>query len=91
VELLLTLFCHLGKVLSVYLYSIAYSIANSVGYFIHSALGDELTKLTKASRNFFPFLGFLSEGRAQRNVRISPWTLFGTRLLCKGVGCIDMH
>lgn len=32
-ELLLTLFCHLGKVLSINLYSIAYSIANSVWIF----------------------------------------------------------
>jgi len=88
-ELLLKLFCHLGKVLSIYLYSIAYSIANSVGYFIHSALGDVLTKLTKASRNFFPFLGFLSEGRAQRNVRISPWTLYGTCLLSAVLTCIE--
>jgi len=48
----------LGRVLSIYLYSIAYSIANSVGYFIHTALGDVLTKLTKAdfSNNFFYFL-----------------------------------
>jgi len=37
-----------GEVLSIYLYSIAYSIANSVGYFIHSALRDVLTKLPKA-------------------------------------------
>ena len=36
-----------GEVLSIYLYSIAYSIANSVGYFIHNALGDVLTKLPK--------------------------------------------
>jgi len=48
----------LGRVLSIYLYSIAYSIANSVGYFIHTALGDVLTKLPKADSpkflsNFF--------------------------------------
>ncbi len=47
-ELLLKLFCHLGEVLSIYLYSIPYSIANSVGYFIHSALRNVLTKLPKA-------------------------------------------
>ena len=33
IEFLLTLFCHLGKVLSINLYCIAYSIANSVWIF----------------------------------------------------------
>ncbi len=36
--------CLLGRVLSIYMYS----IANSVGYFIHSALRVVLTKLPKA-------------------------------------------
>ncbi len=47
----------LGRVLSIYLYS----IANSVGYFIHSALRVVLTKLPKAD---FPKFFLIFFGRS---------------------------
>ncbi len=57
----------MGRVLSIYLYSIAYSIANSVGYFIHSALGDVLTKLPKAYFSKI-FSDFFFETRSPKRV-----------------------